>query len=64
MSKFKEGDRVRLIADEYENFDDFGLEIGMLGTVQACVEAGEFAVLVDGFEEEWDFVSSELEVVL
>lgn len=63
MDEFNDGDRVRLVADEYEDFDDFGLEIGMLGTVLEYAGAGEYPVLVDGFEEAWDFTAAELEAV-
>lgn len=63
MDEFNNGDRVRLAADEYEDFDDYGLEIGMLGQVVRYAGAGYFTVLVDGFEEEWDFAAAELEAV-
>lgn len=63
MDEFNKGDRVRLIADECDNFEDYGIETGMFGEVVCHAGAGEFTVLVDGFEEELDFFSSELEAV-
>lgn len=63
MDEFNEGDRVRLIADECDNFEDYGLEIGMFGEVVGYAGVGEITVLVDGFEKRLDFFSSELGAV-
>ena len=63
MSGFEVGDKVRLVADEYQNFEDWGLEIGMTGTVQEHEDAGEYTVLIDGQEDSLDFLYDELEAV-
>lgn len=63
MSKFKVGDKVRLVEDVDGDFDSYGLKIGRTGVVHevdldepfghdVCVDLGDIELLFRDFELE------------